>query len=213
MFYDPRSQPHGLPHNPWMALIVPRPIGWVSTVSPEGVANLAPYSSFNTVASNPPFLMFTSEGEKDSLNNARATGHFCVNLATFELRQPMNITGAAFPPEVDEFQAAGLTAVECRNIPGVRVAQAPVSIECTVSQIITLTPATGVDCANQVVFGEVVGIHIDESVLCDGRVDIELLKPLSRMGYKEYSVPARSFEMDRLGADEIAALTAMHSPK
>ncbi|MDF2370400.1 MAG: flavin reductase family protein [Rhizobiaceae bacterium] len=202
MFYDPRHDDHGLPHNPWMALIVPRPIGWISTVDQAGIRNLAPYSAFNTISSRPPFVMFSSDGDKDSIINAEATGFFCVNIATFELREAMNRSSAPYPPEIDEFAAAGLTAVPCENIPCPRVAEAPVSIECMLSQIILLTPASGAPCTNRIAIGEVVGIHIDERVLRNGRVDSELLQPLGRMGYRDYTVSTRAFEMIRPVLDE-----------
>ena len=198
MFYDPRHQSHGLPHNPWLALIVPRPIGWISTLSPSGVANLSPYSCFNAISGKPPFVMFSSDSPKHSYTNAEATGYFCVNIATYPLREAMNLSSATWPEGVDEFAEAGLTAVPCENIPCPRVAQSPVAVECIVSQTLTLTPSTGAECTNRIVIGEVVGIHIDESVLSDdGLVDVELLQPLGRMGYMEYTVPPRSFTMTR----------------
>lgn len=197
MFYDPRTESHGLPHSPWLALIVPRPIGWVSTLSVDGTPNLAPYSCFNAISSNPPFVMFSSDSPKDSATNAEQTGVFCINIATYALREAMNQSAAAYPSEVDEFEASGLTAEPCRNIPCVRVKESPVSIECRLSQLITLTPSTGEQCTNRVVIGEVIGIHIDESILREGLVDVELLCPLGRMGYREYTVPPRSFEMLR----------------
>ncbi len=197
MFYDPRTDDHGLPHNPWLALVVPRPIGWISTAAPDGTPNLAPYSCFNAISSKPPHVMFSSDGPKDSVDNAEATGFFCCNLATFDLREAMNQSSGAYPPEIDEFVASGLTAVPCRNIPVMRVAESPVAIECRLSQIITLAPSSGLECINRIAIGEVVGIHIDERVLRDGLVDVEELKPLGRLGYREYTVPPRSFEMQR----------------
>lgn len=197
MFYDPRTEDHGLPHNPWLALVVPRPIGWISTVAADGTANLAPYSCFNAISGRPPHVMFSSDNAKDSIANAESTGYFCCNIATFDLREQMNQSSAAYPPEIDEFAASGLTAVPCRNIPVPRVGESPVAIECKLSQVITLTPSSGLPCENRIAIGEVVGIHIDESVLRDGLVDVELLKPLGRMGYREYTVPPRSFEMLR----------------
>lgn len=197
MFYDPRTEDHGLPRNPWLAIILPRPIGWISTAAADGTPNLAPYSCFNSVASHPPHVMFSSDDAKDSINNAEATGYFCCNLATFELREQMNQSSARYPPEIDEFEAAGLTAVPCKNIPVMRVAESPVAVECKLSQVITLTPSSGLPCTNRVAIGEVVGIHIDGRVLKEGLVDVEELKPLGRMGYLEYTVPPRSFEMLR----------------
>lgn len=197
MFYDPRTEDHGLPQNPWLALVVPRPIGWISTIGPNGTHNLAPYSCFNAISGKPPFVMFSSDGPKDSVTNAEATGAFCVNIATYDLREAMNQSSAAYPPDVDEFDAAGLTAVPCRNIPVMRVADSPVAIECRLSDILELKPSTGAPCTNRVAIGEVVGIHINPSVIRDGRVDVTLLKPLGRMGYMEYTVPEVSFEMTR----------------
>lgn len=197
MFYDPRTEDHGLPHNPWLALIVPRPIGWISTVSAEGVPNLAPYSCFNAISGNPPFVMFSSDGPKHSVTNAEETGFFCVNIATYPLRQAMNLSGAAHPAGTDEFVESGLTALPCRNIPCPRVGESPISIECRLSQVITLTPSGGAECTGRMAIGEVVGIHIDPAVLRDGMVDVEILQPLGRMGYMEYTVPPRSFTMTR----------------
>ncbi|MFS4581779.1 flavin reductase family protein [Phaeobacter sp. C3_T13_0] len=197
MFYDPRHYDRGLPHNPWLGLIIRRPIGWVSTAAPDGTANLAPYSCFNAIASNPPFLMLSSDGTKDSVRNAEATGFFCVNIATYELREAMIQSAAACPPGVDEFVASGLDAVACRNIPVQRVAQSPVAIECKLSQIVTLASSADTTCTNRVAIGEVVGIYIEERVLREGLVDVDLLKPLGRMEYREYTVPQASFEMSR----------------
>lgn len=197
MFYDPRHEHHGLPHNPWMGLIVPRPIAWISTQSESGFANLAPYSAFNTISSDPPFVMFSSNGVKDSLNNARATGEFCINLASSDFRDAMNLTSAPYAPGIDEFEVAGLTKAACQNIAAPRVKDAAVSIECHVNQIVELKPATDMTCRNHVVIGEVVGIHIDPSVLRDGRVDLELLQPLARLGYHDYCVVGGAFEMTR----------------
>ncbi len=202
MFYDPRTQPHGLPHNPWLALIVPRPIGWISTISRDGVPNLAPYSCFNALAGNPPFVMFSSDSPKDSVTNAEETGFFCVNIATYPLREAMNLSSAAWPRGTDEFEKTGLTATPCENIPVPRVGEAPIAIECKLSQIITLAPSDGTGCRNRIAIGEVVGIHIAEGVLRDGLVDVELLQPLGRMGYMEYTVPPRSFTMTRPVMDD-----------
>ena len=197
MFYDPRTEGHGLPHSPWMALISPRPIAWISTVSSKGVCNLAPYSAFNTICSNPPFVMFSSDGMKDTLRNIQDTGVFCVNIPGEGLKDALNDSCPPFDPDVDEFDMAGVAATPCENIPCPRVAEAPVSIECTLNQITKLEPKSDVPCQNQVVFGEVVGIHISESVLRDGLVATDLLRPLARMGYRDYCAVTESFEMIR----------------
>lgn len=197
MFYDPRHDHHGLKHNPWLGIIVPRPIGWISTTAPDGTLNLAPYSSFQTLSSNPPFLMFSSDTPKDSAKNAKSSGYFCMNLATYALRDAMNQSSAPYPSEVSEFEATGLTPVPCRNIPTMRVKETPVAIECKLSQVVSLTPSTGAPCTNQISIGEVVGIHIDEAVIRDGLVDIDLMQPLARLGYRDYMVATTTFAMER----------------
>jgi flavin reductase (DIM6/NTAB) family NADH-FMN oxidoreductase RutF len=197
MFYDPRSEPHGLPHNPWNALVSPRPIGWISTLSADGIANLAPYSFFNAVAGNPPFVMFSSTPRKHSLANIEATGEFAVNVATWDLRLQMNQSSAIYPPEVDEFEMVGLAKAHCRNIRAPRVAAAPAAIECILYQTIPLKPKSGLPSSTTIIIGEVVGIHIDDAILTDGRVDSARMRPLARLGYMDYSVTDKIFEMLR----------------
>ncbi|MBV6634277.1 MAG: flavin reductase family protein [Mameliella sp.] len=207
MFHDPRHDSHGLAHGPWMALIAPRPIAWISTVSAEGLRNLAPYSAFNTVASKPPFVMFSSDGPKDTLANIEATGEFCVNIPGDELKEAMNATSGSYPPEVDEFAIAGVTPAPCTNIAAPRVAEAPISIECRLNQIVGLTPSTGAPCHNRVVFGEVVGIHIADRILRDGKIATDLLRPLARLGYRDYCTVTETFEMIRPQVDETGTRT------
>lgn len=202
MFYDPRSEDHGLPHNPWLALVAPRPIAWVSTRSTKGVANLAPFSCYNAISSAPPFLIFAVNAEKDTVVNIRETGVFAVNVSSGPLAEAMNASSADFPPDVDEFEAVGLDKAPCRNIDCPRVAAAPATLECHLSQIVSLTPSTGAECGARVIIGEVVGIHIDEAVLRDGRVDPVLLHPLSRLGYLDYAVADQTFEIPRPKAPE-----------
>lgn len=197
MFYDPRSEPHGLPHNPWNALVSPRPIGWISTLSPDGVANLAPYSFFNAVSGNPPFVMFSSTPRKHSLSNIEATGEFVVNVVSWDLRTQMNQSSAFYAADVDEFEKVGLAKAPCRNVRPPRVAAAPASIECLLYQVIPLKPKSGLPSASTVVIGEVVGIHIDDAVIRDGRVDPTLFRPVARLGYMDYSVTDEVFEMLR----------------
>lgn len=197
MFYDPRSEPHGLAHNPWTALIVPRPIGWISTLSATGVANLAPYSFFNAVSGLPPFVMFSSAGRKDSQTNIEATGAFVVNMATADLAAAMNASSAAAPPEVDEFALAGLQKAPGRNVAVPHVAASPVAIECVLSRIVPLTARDGTPARSDVIFGEVVGIHIAERVIVDGKLDIARLRPLSRLGYMDYAITSEVFAMER----------------
>lgn len=197
MFYDPRSEAHGLPHNPWTALVTPRPIGWISTLDAEGVANLAPYSCFNQISGSPPFVMFASTPRKHSLTNIEATGEFACNLATWDLREAMNQSSAPYPPGLDEFAAAGLAKAACRNIAAPRVADSPIVLECVLYDLIALKPKSGLPSHSTMVIGEVVGIHIDDTALTDGRVDTARIKPLARLGYMDYLKADDLFEMLR----------------
>jgi flavin reductase (DIM6/NTAB) family NADH-FMN oxidoreductase RutF len=169
-FYEPRNG-HGLPHDPFNAIVGPRPIGWISSRSGDGILNLAPYSFFNAFNYTPPIIGFSSIGAKDSLRNIEQTGEFVWNLATRSLAEPMNASCAAVPPEVDEFALAGLTPAASRVIAVPRVAESPVSFECRCSQIIQLQRADGETVPTWLVLGEVVGVHIDASLLKDGVYD------------------------------------------
>jgi len=200
MFYDPRTQPHGLAHNPFNALIAPRPIGWISTLSVDGTANLAPYSYFNAVSSAPPFVMFSSAGRKDTQTNIEATGEFVVNMAVADLKDALNLSSAAVAPDVDEFDLAGLAKAACRNVAVPRVAATPVALECVLSQIVQLTARDGTRARSDVIFGEVVGIHISDEVIVDGLVDITRTRPLSRLGYLDYAITDEVFAMPRPGS-------------
>lgn len=198
MFYRPEDG-HGLPHNPFNAIITPRPIGWISTRSSDGIANLAPYSFFNGVAYDPPQVMFACTGAKDdqdntkdSVANIRATGVFCVNVVEYAARDAMNASSAALGKDVDEFAHAGITAAECETIDCPRVADAPAALECRLTTITELPGA-----ANRVVFGEVTGIHLRDNCLKDGRFDVTLFQPLGRMGYRDYTRVAEVFELLR----------------
>lgn len=198
MFYKPQDG-HGLPHNPFNALIVPRPIGWISTRDGNGRDNLAPYSFFNGVAYTPPQVMFATtgpkpdrDGMKDSAAIIRETGVFCVNVVSFALTDAMNISSEGFDAGVDEFEKAGLEKAECETIDCPRVAAAPAAMECKLTQI-TKLPGE----ANTVVFGEVTGIYIDDQCLTDGKLDISKYKPLSRLGYRDYAVIEQGFTLNR----------------
>lgn len=201
MFYEPRLG-HGLPRDPFKALIVPRPIGWISTVDPQGRVNLAPFSFYNAIAENPPQVFFAANGRKpdapikDSRGNAEATGCFVVNLATWDLRDAMNATSARFPLGEDEMAAAGLTPAPSRIVVAPRVAEAPVHLECRWLQTVELA-ADDPDEPNAMVVGEVVGVHIDDAYLKDGRVDVARLKPIARLGYAQYTAVETVFEMRR----------------
>jgi flavin reductase (DIM6/NTAB) family NADH-FMN oxidoreductase RutF len=169
-FYEPRAG-HGLPHDPFNAIVGPRPIGWISTRSHAGVLNLAPYSFFNAFNYTPPIVGFASIGYKDTVRNVEETGQFCWNLATRTLADRMNATCAAVPPDVDEFALAGLTPVASRLVDVPRVLEAPVSFECRLTQLIRLQGADGQPAPSWLVLGEVVGVHIDRRLLQDGVYD------------------------------------------
>lgn len=202
MFYR-TDEPHGLPHNPFNALVVPRPIGWISSVDAAGRANLAPYSFFNAVAYTPPQVVFSGTGPhgegglKDSVHNIAETGSFVCNLVTVDLAEPMNATSAPAPRDVDEFAVAGLTKAPSRLVAAPRVAESPVHFECELVQIVELLTVDETRAPNRLVIGKVVGIHIDDAVLTDGRVDMAKLRPLSRLGYMDYAPVLDVFEMNR----------------
>ena len=193
MFYEPVKQDHGLSKNPFNSLIIPRPIGWISSIDNEGVVNLAPYSFFNAVCYRPPTVMFASgtgkgsDGMKDSRRNIEATGEFVCNLATWETRNQMNQTSAAVTSDTDEMKLAGLTPVSSKLIKVPRVAEAPVHLECRHLNSIEI-PSWEKDNRYFIVLGEVIGIHIrDELITKDGLVDIEKMIPIGRMGYNDYT--------------------------
>jgi flavin reductase (DIM6/NTAB) family NADH-FMN oxidoreductase RutF len=197
--------PHGLRHNPFNAIVVPRPIGWISTVDATGNANLAPYSFFNAVAYTPPQVIFSATGNhatdggfKDSVANVEATGEFVVNLATWDLREAMNRSAAPAPHGVDEFELAGVTKAPSRLVRAPRVKESPVHLECRHVQSVRL-PSADPAAPNILVIGEVVGIHIDESVLVDGLVDYTRLQPIGRLGYQDYPRLGEVFAMSRPG--------------
>jgi flavin reductase (DIM6/NTAB) family NADH-FMN oxidoreductase RutF len=169
-FYEPRDG-HGLPHDPFNAIVGPRPIGWISSVSRDGTPNLAPYSFFNAFNYVPPIVGFASVGEKDTLRNVRESGEFVWNLATLALAEAMNVTCTAVAPQVDEFVLAGLTAAPSRLVAAPRVAESPVAFECRVTQIVQLQRADGDTVPTWLVLGEVVGVHIAQASLKDGVYD------------------------------------------
>lgn len=201
MFYETRNH-HGLKHDPFKSLIVPRPIGWVSTRDSNGVVNLAPYSFFNGVCSNPPTVMFASEGThseghfKDSATNVGQTGEFVCNLATWELREAMNATSAQVPRSVDEFELAHLTPVPSRLVKPPRVKESPVHLECTHLKTVEL-PSNDPERPTLVVFGRVVGIHIDDAIITDGMIDMDRFHPIARLGYMDYTMVDNVFTMRR----------------
>ena len=205
MFYTTAANDHGLPHDPFKAIVAPRPIGWITSISRAGEVNLAPYSYFNGVSSRPPVVCFSSEGRKDSVTFIEQTGEFVCNLATWDLRSAMNITSAPFPRGVDELRAAGLTPAPCRLVRPPRVAEAPCAMECRVLQTVSLRDVSGNDIDRHVVFGQVLGVHIDERFIVDGRLDTAAMRPIARCGYDEYSVVEEVFRMTRPRVPEAAA--------
>jgi flavin reductase (DIM6/NTAB) family NADH-FMN oxidoreductase RutF len=201
MFYR-TDEPHGLRHNPFNALVVPRPIGWISTLGPDGRANLAPYSFFNAVAYHPPQVIFSSTnphtdgGPKDSVSNIRCTGEFVVNLATWTLREGVNLSSTPAPRGTDEFEVAGLEKAASLLVGPPRVAASPVNFECRLVRIVDLL-TDGSGDLNHLVIGQVVGIHIAESVIVDGRIDIHRLQPIARLGGADYARIGQVFSMRR----------------
>lgn len=213
MFYDTASNAHGLRHDPYKALVAPRPVGWISTVSADGVANLAPYSFFNAISERPHYVVFGSAGIKDSLRNIEATGEFVCSLATYDLRESVNISSASVPYGVDEFPIAGLTATPSRLVKPPRVKESPVAFECRHWKTIELPPAApGGPAGYHVVFGHIVGIYVDDRFIQDGRVDTGAMRPIARLGYMDYSVvtPETIFSLDRptVGPDGAIMLPA-----
>ncbi|KAA9008057.1 flavin reductase family protein [Histidinibacterium aquaticum] len=199
MFYRPEDG-HGLPRNPFNAIVTPRPIGWISTRGTTG-DNLAPYSFFNAVAYTPPQVMFASTSTKedrgdtkDSVAQIRESGVFAVNIVSYALRHAMNASSASLPADQDEFAHAGLEKAQCETIDCPYVAEAPAVLECKLTQIVQLPGE-----ANFVSFGEVVGVHIRDELLDEGFLDITRYQPLTRLGYKDYSRITDLFSLDRPG--------------
>ena len=189
MFYETSTNKHGLRHDPFKALIAPRPVGWISTVSADGICNLSPYSFFNAVSEKPPYVVFGSAGVKDSVRNIEQTGDFCCSLATYALREHMSMSSASVPYGVDEFALAGLTAVASKLVKAPRVKESPAAFECRHWKTIELPPAVpGGPAGYHVVFGLIVGIHIDDAFIKDGMVDTGAMQPIARLGYYDYSV-------------------------
>jgi flavin reductase (DIM6/NTAB) family NADH-FMN oxidoreductase RutF len=196
-FYEPRHG-HGLPHDPFKAIVAPRPIGWISTVDAAGRVNLAPYSFFNAFCEAPPIVGFSSGGRKDSQRNAEATGEFVVNLATRRHAEAMNLTSAPFPPGVSELDAAGLAAAPSRLVRPPRVADAPAALECKVVLVLPLRGLDGQPTASTLVLGQVVGVHIDPAFLKGGLFDLVAAGTIARCGYRaDYAQVTALFQMLR----------------
>lgn len=206
MFYR-TADGHGLPHDPFKALVVPRPIGWVSSRDRDGTANLAPYSFFNGCGDAPPMVMFAQTGrktreerEKDSIANIRETGVFACNLVGAAHAAAMNDSSGSYAAEEDEFARAGLAAVACETIDAPRVADAPAVLECRLVRILDDLPSWKAHAANIMVIGEVTGVHLRDDVLVEGRVDVLKFQPVARLGYMDYATVTEAWEMRRPGA-------------
>jgi flavin reductase (DIM6/NTAB) family NADH-FMN oxidoreductase RutF len=193
--YQPEKNDHGLPHTPFPALVSPRPIGWISTVTPEGVVNLAPYSFYNALSSRPPIVMFSSTTAKDTRRNAELSGEFVVNLATFDLREEMGGTSENHPPHVSEPEEIGLEMAPSKFIRTPRVARSPAALECRFMKTVELHDRDGNLLPAAATIGEVIGVYIDDRLIVDGRVDITRARPIARLGYKDYCVVDEVFPL------------------
>ena len=197
MFYNPEIG-HNLPHDPFKAIVSPRPIGWISTIDKEKNVNLAPYSFFNAVADNPPMIMFSITGQKknisskDTLQNIIETKCFVVNIVSKDLLNQMNQTSGNYPKNTDEFVLANLEKTNCVYIDVPRVKKSPASLECTLYKILKLP-----GFSNNMVIGEVIGVHINENILKNGIFDILAYDPIARLGYKDYTYVSSKFELER----------------
>jgi flavin reductase (DIM6/NTAB) family NADH-FMN oxidoreductase RutF len=198
LFYRPGIDPHGLRYDPFTALVVPRPVGWITTVGSDGLVNLAPYSFFNAVVRNPPVVAFAANGvtrggdQKDTIENLRRHGEFVVNVATVTLSAPMMTSARELPAAASEVEVSGLSMLPGRVVSVPRIAESPAHLECRLHAIQGLPGPPG---RNWLVTGHVVGIHIRHEVFSDGRVDMTKLRPLARLGYLDYGTIAEIWEM------------------
>ncbi len=210
MHYAPAKDPCPLPFSPFKSCTVPRPIGWLSTISRDGKPNLAPYSQWQNLSFDPPMVMFAanpySDGRrKHTVINAEETGWFVWNMATYDLREAVNISSMEWPEGVDEFEKAGVTKASCIDAPGPRVAESPAHFECKYLTTHRLKGNSNHGWVD-VVYGEVIRIHVkDEVIKQDGKIDIPAIRPLARLGYYEYTSVTESFEMRIPGATGAAA--------
>lgn len=198
MFYEPETRDRNLlPHDPFKAIVAPRPVGWISTVDKNGAVNLSPYSFFNGFHSRPNIVAFGSEGIKDAAAFALETKEFVFNLATFALREHMNATSAPLPRGQSEFAIAGLTPVPSQIVKAPRVKESPVALECVVTDAVQLKGRNGQPLNGIVIFGEVVGVYIDDAFIKDGRFDTAGAQPIARCGYADYAVVTELFSIER----------------
>ena len=198
LFYEPAARDRTiLPHDPFKAIVAPRPIGWVTTRSTEGAINLAPYSFFNAFADRPPIIAFSSQGYKDSVAFIEETGEFVWNMPTYDLREAMNETSAPLARGESEPDYAGIAMAPCRLVAPPRVEASPAVLECKLIEVKRLADRRGTALDYWLVLGEVVGVHIDERFIIDGKVDMAAMRPITRAGYQYYVVAEKVFQMDR----------------
>ena len=208
MFYEPEKNNHGLKRPPFKSCVVPRPIGWLSTISEDGIPNLAPYSQFTNLTFEPPYVLVSInqghlQNRKDTTVNIENTGEFVYNMATYELRDKLNITACEFAPEVDEFEKAGLTKAPSVLVKPFRVAESPIQFECKYVQTIRL-PGEGRVGTADIIIGKVIGVHVkDEFIMDDGKIDILKIRPLARLGYSDYTSVESAFTLEPSKADGV----------
>ena len=201
MFYETARNDHGLPHDPFKSCVVPRPIGWITTIDKAGVLNLAPFSYFNACGDHPPQVMYAASGRhveggvKDSLQNVQETGEFVASLATWEQREAMRVSSTHVLRNVDEFALAGLETEPARLVRPPWVKGAPIHLECRLHRVFELMANDPARFRNWIVVGQVVGVHIDDSIITDGRVDQSKFRPIARLGYADYTTVDSHFEM------------------
>jgi flavin reductase (DIM6/NTAB) family NADH-FMN oxidoreductase RutF len=188
MFYEPPKNDHGLPRDPFKAIVAPRPVGWITSMNAKGEINLAPYSFFNAVSDDPPIVLFSSDGYKDSVSFVAETREFVCNLATLDLINAVVTTGISYPRGINEMIEAGLEPLPSRLVKPPRVAASPCALECRLLQIVDLNDLDGQPAHRHVVFGQVIGVHIDERFIRDGRLDTAAMAPIARCGYADYAV-------------------------
>jgi len=197
LFYETKDNAHGLPHDPFKAIVSPRPIGWIGTRGKGGSVNLAPYSYFNAISDHPKTVMFSSSGRKDSLRNAEETGEFTASMVSRVLAEKMNLTSIDAPYGESEFDIAELAMAEGRMVNAPFVAQAYAALECRVTNILEISSLAGLPSGSFVVIGQVMGIHLDEAALTDGMLDMAIAAPVARMGYMDYCEGSQPFQMRR----------------
>ncbi len=203
MFYETKKNNHGLKYNPFKSCIIPRPIAWITTLGDDGIDNCAPYSFFNGVSSEPPMVMFANNGPslkgggpRDTFSNVRDTHEFVINISTYSTKNKMNITSTRLEKNISEIEFASLETLESNIVKPKRLKHSPISMECILHKIIDL-PGTNENNYNGIIIGEVIGIHIDDNYIKDGKVDVIKMQPLARLGYFDYSIIENIFSIKR----------------